>query len=128
MKQIILFIIVLFICSCSLFKKTSRTSDTTKKSSLNQLESTQLVLKNIDKETQIFTYWNDSGFYQYQLIKERSKESVNNQLNTKEVLTSKEKQSKKQSEPVNIWAYIVFLLLLAVSFFLFKRFSCYNRF
>lgn len=66
----ILFMISLFLCSCTLFKKTSKTKDSVTKSSNNQLQSSQLVLKNAGKETQVFTYWNDSGFYQYQSIKD----------------------------------------------------------
>ena len=119
MKYIAL-IITLFMCSCSLFKKTSRSSDITKKSSLNQLESSQLVLKNIGKETQIFTYWNDSGFYQYQLIKEQSKEQTATQLKSKEVQDLKEKNTSKKSDPVRIWGYVVILVVLCLGYFIYK--------
>jgi ATP-dependent Zn protease len=120
MKYIAL-IITLFICSCSLFKKTSRSSDVTKKSSLNQLESSQLVLKNIGKETQVFTYWNDSGFYQYQLIKEQSKEQTATQLKSKEVQDVKEKQKSKESEPIRLFGYLVVLVVLCFGYLLIKK-------
>lgn len=107
-------VITLFMYSCSLFKKTSRSSDVTKKSSLNQLESSQLVLKNIGKETQIFTYWNDSGFYQYQLIKEQSKEQTATQLKSKEIQDVKEKQTSKKSEPVRLWGFVVSVVVLCI--------------
>jgi flagellar biogenesis protein FliO len=119
----IAFIITLFICSCSLFKKTSRSSDITKKSSLNQLESSQLVLKNIGNETQIFTYWNDSGFYQYQFIREQSKEQTATQLKSKEIQDVKEKQTIKKAEPIGLFGYIVFLVVLfIIGYFLIKKF------
>ena len=122
MKYIAL-IITLFMCSCSLFKKTSRSSDITKKSSLNQLESSQLVLKNIGKETQIFTYWNDSGFYQYQLIKEQSKEQTATQLKSKEIQDVKEKRTSKQSEPVRVWGFVVSVVVLCIiGCFLIKKY------
>lgn len=122
MKQVVIFIVMLFICSCTLFKKTSRTSDVTTKSSLNQLESSQLVLKNIGKETQVFTYWNDSGFYQYQLVKESSKESSATRLRNKEILDSKEKKVERKSEPVKGWVYVSILLAFIVSFVLYRKF------
>ncbi|WP_316817980.1 hypothetical protein [Pedobacter nyackensis] len=63
MKNILL-LILFCLSGCGVFKKTSKTNATATQSSTNQLESTQLVLKNADKETRTFTYWNDSGFYQ----------------------------------------------------------------
>lgn len=120
MKYIAL-IVTLFMCSCSLFKKTSRSSDITKKSSLNQLESSQLVLKSIGKETQIFTYWNDSGFYQYQLIKEQSKEQTATQLKRKEKQDVKEKQISKKSEPIGLLGYLAVLVVLGLCYISFKR-------
>jgi len=121
MKQILLCMIVLFICGCALFKKTSRTSDITKKSSINQLESRQLVLRNAGKETQIFTYWNDSGFYQYQLIKEQSRERSSAQLKVEEKQVSKEKNVSKKSEPVKVWGYMGLFLLLLAGFIFYKK-------
>jgi hypothetical protein len=121
MKQILLIMSLLF-CSCTLFKKTSRTSDITKKTSLNQLEFSQLVLKKAGKETQIFTYWNDSGFYQYQVIKEQIQERASAQLKVEEKEVSKEKQISKKSEPVKVWGYILLLIALFVVYFLLKKF------
>lgn len=121
MKQVVLFIVTLIICSCTLFKKSSRTSDVVKKSSLNQLESNQLVLKNIGKETQVFTYWNDSGFYQYQLVKEMSKESASTRLVNKEIQEYKEKKVERKSEPVKVWGYVGLILVFIISFFLYRK-------
>lgn len=121
MMKTTLFVIVLFFFSCALFRKTERKTDLATKSSLNQLESTQLVLKNVGKETQIFSYGNDSGFYQYQLIKEVSQESASSQLKAENKQDSKEKLTDRRSEPVKIWVYIGGFLVLCGGFVLVKK-------
>lgn len=121
MKHTLLFILLLCCSGCALFKKTNKSSNITLQSSKNQLESSQLVLKQVGKETQIFTYWTDSGLYQYQLIKERSKESASADLRTKEDTTYKEKQTDKQSEPLKVWVYVGLLFVLLVSYVLYKK-------
>lgn len=121
MMKTTLFVIVLFFFSCALFRKTETTTDLATKKSLNQLESTQLVLKNVGKETQIFSYWNDSGFYQYQLIKEISQESASSQFKTENKQDSKEKLTDRKSEPVKVWVYIGGLVTLCGGLVLYKR-------
>lgn len=119
----ILIVIVLCLFGCALFNKTSKTSVTDTQSSTKQLESIQLLLKNAGKETQIFTYWNDSGFYQYQLIKEQSNERASAQLKVTEKQVSKEKQISKKSEPVKVWGYILLLIALCGIYFFVKKSS-----
>lgn len=121
MKHTLLFLSLLCCSGCALFKKTSKSSNVTTQSSKNQLESSQLVLKQVGKETQTFTYWTDSGFYQYQLIKERSKESESTDLTTKEAMTYKKKQTAKQSEPLKFWVYLGLLLVMLGFLFYIRR-------
>ncbi|SMC70392.1 hypothetical protein [Pedobacter africanus] len=68
------------ISSCGLFKKTSKTTTSYAQSSAKEIEQRQLVLKSANKETQIFIYWNDRGFYQFRHIKEKIDQAKSGQL------------------------------------------------
>lgn len=84
-----LLIIMLSLASCALFKKTSKAVSS--QSSIKQMEMSEFLLKQANKETQIITYWNDSGFYQIQSIKERVDEAKSKQVSVKETADSKKK-------------------------------------
>lgn len=107
------FVITLSFISCSLFKKTTLSSS---QSSVKQTEISQLVLKQANKETQIFTYWNDTGYYQIQTIKEQVDEARSGTLKAEEKLSSKEKMLKKEPGLVNIWFWAAILVLLIIYF------------
>lgn len=119
MKTIV-FMIILFCSSCALFNKTSKTTASAKQSSTNQLESSQLVLKSVDKETQIFTYWNDSGIYRLEQIRERSDQAKSDKLKTLEKQQAKQTIVTKKTEPLNTWIFVL-IILLAVGCLLYKK-------
>ncbi|WP_316811436.1 hypothetical protein [Pedobacter heparinus] len=112
-----LFYLALFFAGCSLFKKTTITSNKESKSSSKQLEANMLILKNANKETQVFTYWTDSGFYQFQHIKEQTDLAKSGQLKAKEKVSEQTKIVTKQTQPLKFWIYIV-LAVIMVGYYL----------
>jgi ATP-dependent Zn protease len=118
MKPKLLLITMLF-CSCSLFRKTSKTTDIAIKSSKSQLDFGQLVLKSSGKETQVFTYWTDSGFYQYQHIKEQINKAETGQLSTIIQHEAEETVAVKNTTSVQIWGVIGLIILTIVFGFLY---------
>ena len=100
-----LFMLICF-SGCNLFKKTSSNSLANIQNSTKQSVSDQFVLKSANKETQVFTYWNDTSIYQYQLIKEQVREAQSDKLKTEEQQQAKQQQTRKESEPANAWVYI----------------------
>jgi maltose-binding protein MalE len=117
-----LFMMMLLCSGCALFQKTSKTTAVDTQSSINQLESTQLVLKTVGKETQIFTYWNDSGVYQYHHIKEQIDQAKLNKVKTEEKQQAKQTVTTKKTEPLKIWIYIGLGVGVVVCFLILKKF------
>lgn len=115
-------IIICCLCGCALFQKTSKSTTVASHSALNQLESSQLVLKNTGKETQIFTYWSDTGLYQYQYIKEQLDQAKLSNLKAEEQLQTKQNITTKKAEPVQNWVYILLFIGLIVCFLVFRKF------
>ncbi|MFA4870229.1 MAG: hypothetical protein WC623_18670 [Pedobacter sp.] len=113
MKTKLFFITMLF-CSCSLFRKTSKTRDIATQSSKNQLDFGQLVLKSSGKETQVFTYWNDSGFYQYQHIKEQIDQAQSEKLTTIAQNAAEQTIATKNTTSVHAWGIIGIVILITV--------------
>jgi hypothetical protein len=109
--------LLLCMTSCALFNKTSKTNSVAKQSSINQLESSQLVLKSIDKETQIFTYWNDSGFYRLEQIRERTDQAESDNLKKIDKQQAKQTIVTKKTEPLNTWIFVLIITIVAVWFF-----------
>lgn len=105
---------------CALFKKTSRSSSQNSHISNHQLEASQLVLKSADRETQVFTYWNDSGFYQYQHIKERVDQAETGKVMMEERNKVEQKNVVKTKEPVYAWMYIGIIVLFGVGFLIYR--------
>jgi len=119
----VLIITVLCLFGCALFNKTSKTTTTDTQSSTKQLESSQLLLKKADKETQIFTYWNDSGFYQFQYIKEQVDQAKSGKFRADEKQSAKNTMNSKTVEPVGAWIYVMILIGLAGVYLVFRRFT-----
>lgn len=113
MKYTLLFISLL-LCSCSLFKKTSKTKDVTAQSSGSQLKYDQLVLKHADKETQIFTYWTDTGIYQFQHIKEQRSQSKSDQVVTSKQDAVKHAVIHKNEASVFAWILVVVAIIFGL--------------
>ncbi|MNY45658.1 hypothetical protein D3C86_1807780 [compost metagenome] len=107
-------------CSCSLFRKTNKTTDIAIKSSKSQLDFGQLVLKSSDKETQVFTYWTNSGFYQYQHIKEQIDQTKSEQLNAIGQHEAQQTMIDKKATSVQAWGFIGMVILTIVFGFLYR--------
>lgn len=111
---------------CALFKKTSREVSLNTASSLKQRESSQLVLKTKAKETQIFTYWTDSGVYQYQRILEQSDQAQMTELKKKETQRIKQKTTTAKSRPAYILIFVLLIVVGALVLWL-RRFCIHNN-
>ncbi|WEK20520.1 MAG: hypothetical protein P0Y49_05135 [Candidatus Pedobacter colombiensis] len=126
-KHILLIILGLYlfmVCmSCNLFKKTTKINSTSAQTTSKQKESSQLILKTGNKETQIFTYWNDSAVYQYQNIKELVNETAAARRTTEEKQSLKQQQTIKESEPTKMWMLFGIVIALIVSFVLYRKFA-----
>ncbi|MEQ7800928.1 hypothetical protein ABDJ41_14080 [Pedobacter sp. ASV1-7] len=116
-----LFIVTLLFYSCSLFRKTSKTKDIVTQSSKNQLDFSQLVLKSSGKETRVFTYWNDSGFYQYQHIKEQLDQAKSDQLKTITQHAAGQTIATKNTTSLQTWGIVGMFMLTLVFGFLYRR-------
>ncbi|TCC99548.1 hypothetical protein [Pedobacter hiemivivus] len=118
----ILIVMVICLFGCALFNKTSKTATTDKQSSEKQLESSQLLFKTANKETQIFTYWNDSGFYQVQNIREQIDLAKTDKLKIEEKQEAKQETIVKKTEPLKMWDYGLICISLVASYLVFRRF------
>lgn len=105
--------------SCALFKKTNREVALNSQTINKQSELSQLVLKTAGRETQIYTYWNDSGFYQYQRIMEQTDQTEMTKLEHKDERQLKQKITQSVSTPS--YAFMLVLLLVIYLFFFGKR-------
>ncbi|MNL03486.1 hypothetical protein D3C87_1240250 [compost metagenome] len=117
MKWICFFAVVLM-TSCNLFKNTSKTNTSNGQSSAKQIESSQLILKSANKETQVFTYWDDSSFYQLQNIKEHIDLAKSGQLKTQEKQKIEQETLIRKSEPAKLWIYAGALVIAGLSVYL----------
>lgn len=115
MKSILFAIVLICSAGCTLFRKTSKTNAVATHSSINQLEASQLVLKTAGKETQIFTYWNDSGFYQYQHIKEQVDQAGLNQMKSEDQQRVKETVAIKKYSPLDNWIFFVIAIAIVAA-------------
>lgn len=117
-------ILVLSLSSgCSLFKKTSK--NTVKDTyTLNKAAEVNLLnLRTAGKETQTYSYWTDSTFYKYELIKEKVDEARVAQEKTNEKQSAVHKQTVKERKTTMDWVYpgIVIGGLILACFVLCKR-------
>lgn len=122
MKRTLIVISILFLFGCGLFNKTSKTTTTDKHSSEKQLESSQLLFKTANKETQIITYWNDSGLYQIQNIREQIDMAKTDRLKTEEKEEAKQETIVKKTEPLRFWIYGLVCIGAVVCYWVYRRF------
>jgi len=123
MRVKLLVIVLICISGCALFQKTSKMSSVGTQSSVNQLESSQLVLKSTGKETQIYTYWNDSGFYQYQHIKEQIDQAKLSSTKAEQKQQAKQTVTAKKTERVNTGIYGAILITLVIGYLIWRKSS-----
>ena len=125
-------ILTLFLSSCSLFKKTTKTTNSASFDLSKQTQEHQLDLKTTQKETQIYSWWNDSIFYRYEVIKEQVDQAKAATIKTLEKQEARQEQMEKVSKPVVLWIYtgivlgiialvLVFRKLVPISLFFHRR-------
>ena len=114
-------IIFILLSSCSLFKKATKTTFTESFDLSKQTEQHQLDLKTMHKETQIYSWWKDSIFYQYEVIKEHVDQARAGNLKTLEKQEAKQEQTVKVSQPVEAWIYAGIVVGIVVFILVFKK-------
>ncbi|WP_144009589.1 hypothetical protein [Pedobacter nyackensis] len=68
-------------------------------------------LKTASKETNIYTYWNDSSVFQYQNIRENIEEAKRSTVNTDEKQVMQQRETMKKTEPPDLWVYGVVIII-----------------
>ena len=106
----VLIVMVLCLSGCALFRNTSKTNAKETQQSSKEVDLREFVLKSGTKETQVFSYWNDSGFYQYQRIMEQVDQSTSRQLKIGEEEVIKQELSTKKTEPSRVWIWFVVIV------------------
>jgi len=117
----VLIVTVLFLSGCALFKHTSKSNAKETKQFSKEAEFREFVLKTGTKETQVFSYWNDSGFYQYRQIREQVDQSASRKLKTGEEALVKKELSDKKTEPSKIWVWFVVVIISIVWYLLYRK-------
>ena len=108
--------------SCSLFKKTTKTTVNDSQSSSKSSDFNWLNIKTANKETNIFTYWDSGMVYQYQNIREQADQAESAGLKTTDSFTTKKNLVVKESKPPVLWIYAgIGLLLTGVLVVYWKR-------
>ena len=111
MKAILIVVMVLF-SGCAMFRKSSKITTKETERASRKTELQEFILKSANKETQVFTYWNDSGFYQYQHIKEQVEQAGGERLTIQEEERATKALTQKESEPVRTWVYTGIALMV----------------
>lgn len=106
----ILIVIVLCLSGCTLFKRTSKSNTKETQQSSKEADFREFVLRSGTKETQVYSYWNDSGFYQYQRIMEQVDQSESRLLKIGEEVLTKKDLSIKKTEPSKLWIWLVVII------------------
>ena len=120
MKTLYIIIIVL-LSSCSLFKKTTKTTNSASFDLSKQTEAHRLELQTAQKETQIYSFWKDSIFYQYAMIKEKVDQARAGTLKVQENQEATQEKAVKESQPMEIWIYGITLLGIIGFALIFKK-------
>ena len=114
-KNLMIVCLLLFLFNgCMLFKKSSKASLQNRSDSNSQSYLERVSLKTANKETNIYTYWNDSLIFQFQNIRENVDEAKLSALSNKENQVTKQEQTIKKTEPPDLWVYGVAAILVAV--------------
>ena len=114
-------ILLALLSSCSLFKKTTKTTNAASFDLSKQTEAHRLELQTAQKETQIYSFWKDSIFYQYAMVKEQVDKANTGSLSVQENQELQQAHTSKESKPVESWVYVIFLLGLIVFVLIFKK-------
>jgi hypothetical protein len=119
----IAFLLLIHFTGCMLFKKSSKATLQNRSDSNSQSYLERVSLKTANKETNIYTYWNDSLIFQFQNIRENVDEAKLSVLSNKENQVTKQEQTIKKAEPPDLWLYGVVAILVAVVLFRLHRYT-----
>ena len=114
-------LLILLLSSCALFKKSMKSSSTNSFDLSKQTEANQLALTTTQKETQIYSYWKDSMFYQYEVIREQVDQAKAGTVKTLENQEAKQERSIKESQPIDVWIYAGIILGIIWFILIFKK-------
>jgi len=103
---------LLCILSCGLFKRATKSTSAATFDLSKQTEENHLALTTKQKETQVYSFWKDSIFYQYQLIKEQAEQAKTGTVKMQEKQETKQEQITKESRPFETWGFLVILIVL----------------
>ena len=106
--------LLIHLTGCMLFKKSSKATLQNRSDSSSQSYLERISLKTANKETNIYTYWNDSAAFQFQHILENVDEAKLSSLSNKENQVTKQNQTIKKTEPPDLWIYGIIAILVAV--------------
>ncbi|RYY13448.1 MAG: hypothetical protein EOO04_31860 [Chitinophagaceae bacterium] len=120
MKTIYL-IIILLLSSCSLFRKTTKTTAAESFDLSKQTEMQTLDLKTSQKETQIYTWWKDSIFYQYEVIREQEDQTKAEKMNVLEKQGATQQYTTKERNPAEVLVYAGIILGIIGFVLIFKK-------
>lgn len=98
--------------SCSLFKKTTKTTVNDSQSSSKSSDFNWLNIKTANKETNVYTYWDSGMVYQYQNIREQVDQAESAGLKITDEAITKKNLVVKESKPPILWIYTGIGLLL----------------
>ena len=121
MKTLYTIMLILLLSSCSLFKKTTKTTTSASFDLSKQTEVRNLELQTAQKETQIYSFWKDSVFYQYSLIKEQVDQARAGTLKVEENQEAKKGKAVKESRPVESWIYMGGILCIVGLLLILKK-------
>lgn len=104
--------LLLCLGSCSLFRKTSKITASATFDLSKQIEAQTLDLKTRQKETQRYSYWEDSIFHQYEVVREQIDQSKASTVKTQENQETKQQQVLKESKPAETWGSLIIVIVL----------------
>lgn len=107
---LVLYLMVVCFYGCKVFKQTARVEH----SSATQVEAAELLWKQADRERRIYSYWNDSGFYQFEVMRERLGEAKSGRITVKERQEDSAKFVKKEVKGWGIWFNIMFGVIVVI--------------
>lgn len=115
-------LVLIFCMGCMLFKKSTKSTTETRSENQVQAYLERVNLKTSNRETNIYTYWNDSSVFQYQNVRENIEVTKHNTVNKNEKQVTQQKEMVKKTEPPDLWVYgvivvvVVGVLILVVKF------------
>lgn len=104
--------LLLCLGSCRLFRKTSKIHSSSTFDLSKQTEAQTLDVKTKQKETLRYSYWEDSIFHQYEVVREQIDQAKSSMVKTRENQETKQQQVLKESKPAETWVSLIILVVL----------------